>query len=117
MSRTSELTSAHGDGFVVRSWHCLSFHRERPMTKLLRAERLDEFIIEVHAVVKVLYADALVLAMRTRIVHVLKDAGNAVRGNSADSQIFSVTGACVHHRNDGKSAVQFFAERFQLAHD
>src|ERR1043166_3676723 len=88
-----------------------------PTSTLLRAQRLDEFVIEVHAIVEVLYADTLIFTVRARIVHVLKDAGNAIGGNSADAQIFSVTGAGVHHGNDMKAAIHFLAERFQLAHD
>src|SRR5690242_11922010 len=74
--------------------------------KLLPAQRLDEFIVEIHAVIKILHADALIFAMSAGIVNILKHAGNAESGNAANTEVLAVTGSGVHHRHDWQTAVK-----------
>src|SRR5579859_2646873 len=79
------------------------------------SQRLDELIIEIHTVIKIFHADPLILPVSTRVVHVFKNAGDTVRRDPADAQVFAVARAGIHDRNYRQAAVEFVAERLKLA--
>src|SRR5215471_6155523 len=79
----------------------------------LARKRLDKFVIEIHAIIKVFHADSLVLAVCAIIVHVTEYARNTICWNAGDAKVFAITGAVIHHRNDGQSAIQSGAKTFQ----
>src|SRR5262250_2067126 len=86
-------------------------------TRDLLRQALDELVVEVDAVVEVLDTDAFVSSVCAGVVDIEKYAGDAIGRDAADAEILAVSGAGVHHGNDGKTAIQLRAELFQLAHD
>ena len=66
------------------------------MRSYLDDSDLHEAVAKLDTIVKILHADALVLAMRAIIFHIEKHAGNAERRDAGNAQIFAVGGARGH---------------------
>src|SRR5215475_749028 len=71
-----------------------------------RSKGLDEGVVKIHAIVKILHSDALVLAVGAIVIHIRKHAWHAVRRDAGDAEILAVAGAVVHHRHNRQAAIQ-----------
>src|SRR2546423_1204326 len=90
-SRRSLLRAVFLCSSSFYSWACSSSRRR---------ELLHEPVIEVHAVVKVLDADALVSPMLAIVVDVKKHAGDAIGRDAGDARGLPVRGPGRHRRDE-----------------